>query len=376
MRRDLRVTLLWVLLLVALPMPTAAGCFTGHPSLAEPPAVSANAYVLLDARTGIPLVSHNAARSMHPASLTKLMTLVLAQELGRADERVTVSTRAAYTPGSSMGLRSGEVWTLGCLMTGLMLPSGNDAAVAIAEHIAGSVEAFAVLMNRRSEVMGLENTTFRNPHGLTEPGHMTTALDLASLAVHVLAHPWSREIISLREGVVYSQAGRVVNLRNTNRLLWSEDEYTGIKTGTTSAAGQCLIAAGRHGDHELIVVVLQSRDRWSDARRLISWGFESFRWHTLAVAERALSSVQLLSRDGLEERLALVPFRDVIVPVPRDLDVGAELELIVNRPLFVAAPDPQVAGELVLRLQGRVIHRTPLTTVLSRPLPPQGAGTQ
>ncbi len=357
-------------------MSPAAGFFTEHPSLADAPVTSAASYVLVDARTGIPLISHNAEHRMHPASLTKLMTLVLAQQLGRADERVTISTRAAYTRGSSMGLRSGETWNLGCLTVGLMLPSGNDAAVAIAEHIAGSVKAFAVLMNRKCEAMGLENTTFNNPHGLTEPGHMTTALDLASLAAYVLRSPWSREIISLRDSVVSSLAGRPVDLRNTNRLLWSDDEFSGIKTGTTSAAGQCLIASGRRGDQELIAVVLQSRDRWGDARRLIRWGFDSFRWHNLAATDRALSSVQLLSRGGAEERLALVPFRDVIIAVPRDLDVRGEIEMIVNRPVFVADPDQQVAGELVLRLQDRVIHRTPLAIALNRPLPLQGAGTQ
>ncbi len=360
------VTILAILLFVAqAPLLAVAwgeeGVFFEHFSPDELPYMSAPAYVLMDARTGVVLLGHNMHLRRDPASLTKLMTLLLAYELGRSDERVHVSRKSASTPGSSAGLRAGEEWTLGDLMIALALPSGNDAAVAIAEHIGGNVAGFSTLMNSRAAMLGMVGATFSNPHGLTAEGHVMTAHDLALLTAHVLSVPRLRHIVSLREAVIRSVAGRTVTLHNTNRLLWSDILFRGVKTGTTSAAGQCLIAAGRRGTVEIIAVVLRSGNRWADAERLIRWGFEHFTWQTVVSRERAVSSVPVLTwPDG--HRLALAPSRDVVMPFPSGR--GVHFDLLVNRPPFLPGLREGPAGELAVRLSGEILFRTSLVPLV------------
>ena len=261
-----------------------------------PPLVTCKAWAIGDATTGQILWSHDADKPLDIASTTKMMTAYLVGELTRADEGilgevVTFSERADKTPGSTAGIRAGEQLTVGELLYGLMLPSGNDASVALAEHFgsrfeppvdeptADSLARFVAEMNRRAQSLKLEHTEYKNPHGLTAAGHRSSAGDQLKLALEVLKNPLLKTIVSTRQrGCSVTGPGgyqRNVLWKNTNRLL-AIDGYSGLKTGTTEAAGACLVAHGRRGDDALVVVVLGSASsaaRYVDSRNLFRWAW-------------------------------------------------------------------------------------------------------
>jgi D-alanyl-D-alanine carboxypeptidase (penicillin-binding protein 5/6) len=261
-----------------------------------PPFVTAKAWVVAEGRTGAVLWGQNAETPLEMASTTKIMTawvvLTLAQrEPTVLDEIVTFSERADATTGSTSGLRAGEQLPVRELLFGLLLPSGNDAAVALAEHfgerlppIEGSgsddpLARFVEAMNQTAGELELRETHFANPHGLPAADHHSSARDLARLAARALANPILASCVSTSKRgctVGDGQGGRRnVVWTNTNRLLAIEG-YDGVKTGTTSAAGACLIASGRRGDDHLLVVVLgsgSSDGRYADARNLFRWAW-------------------------------------------------------------------------------------------------------
>lgn len=332
------------------PLPAAAG--QGEPPAAlypdlagTAPRLSAGAAVLMDADTGALLYAHNAHQRRPPASTTKIMTAMLALAYGDPDAEVTVSRRAAGTPGSSMGIRTGERYRLGDLLHGVMLPSGNDAAVAVAEHISGSVGRFVALMNQRARQLGMTQTRFANPHGLTHPGHLTTAYDLALLARAAMEQPGFAALGCTRQAEVCEiESGRRLTLTNTNRLLWSYAYVEAGKTGTTSAAGRCLVVVASRGGHRLIAVVLAAPNRWQDARRLLDWGFETFRPVTVGRRGERVGRVDV--RGGTAPRVEAVLARDLAAVVPRDGDHRLTL-----RPALPAGVDAPVRTHQAL---GRV----------------------
>jgi len=259
------------------------------------PYVSARAAILFENTTGTVLYSKNPHERRPPASTTKILTAILALERSSLDELVTVSRRAAATPGSTARLYTGQKIRMRDLLHGLLLRSGNDAAVAIAEHVAGSEAAFVAWMNRRAAELGALNSRFENPHGLDSPGHYSTAYDLALISRIALVYPTFAEIVRTR---TYQFEGQTWT--NTNKLLWTFEGLEGIKTGTTSGAGYCLVAAASQDGMQLISVVLGSNDRWSDSSRLLSWGFEEF--HRVTLAEQG-------------DVLARIPLADGMAPV-------------------------------------------------------------
>lgn len=251
------------------------------------PSLTARAAILVEPATMTVLYARNEHERRAPASTTKIMTALLALERGRLSDTVTVSRRAAGIRGSSVHLRAGQRVSLNDLIHGLLLRSGNDAAIAIAEHVAGSEEAFVHLMNRRARELGAANTRFQNPHGLDHPEHFSTAFDLAHLARLAMILPTFKDIVAMREYVPPTVG---VPWRNTNRLLWGLEGTVGVKTGTTGQAGNCLVAAASRDGLTLISVVLHSADRWRDTRALLEWGFQSF--HPVTVARREDTLVQ------------------------------------------------------------------------------------
>lgn len=259
----------------------------------DPPSITADAFILMDAGSGRVLYGKAIHERRAPASTTKIMTAVLALELGDLEELVAVSPEAAYTPGSGAGLRPGERYPLRDLLEGLLLPSGNDAAVAIAQHLAGSVEAFSALMNEKAYWLGLRDTHFVNPHGLHHPRHVTSVYDLALLTRYALKLPEFQDLVKKVQAPMegYDARGQpqCQVVFNTNRLLQDRPWVTGVKTGTTSAAGLCLVSSAEKEGGRLIAVVLHSDDRWSDSLRLLEWGFETFRWRTFGRAGEAVA---------------------------------------------------------------------------------------
>lgn len=240
-----------------------------------PPAVSADAAVLMDVQTGDVLFDKQAHKRRPPASTTKIMTAILALELGSPQEIVTVSQKAAQVGEATLHLDPGEKITLYELVTGALIKSGNDACVAIAEHIAGSEERFVELMNQKALLLGAGNTHFANPNGLPNKNHYSTAYDLALMARYGLQLPAFSSITRQKETEIHFLEPDVfMNLRNTNKLLWNYPYADGVKTGTTNAAGKCLVASATKDGRQLVSVVLNAPNRFGDAQKLLEWGFE------------------------------------------------------------------------------------------------------
>ena len=260
-----------------------------------PPHVTCRAWAIADGSTGKLRQSHNASTRLDIASTTKMMTAYIVLEMARQnpkvlDETLTYSERADNTGGSTSGLLAGESTSVKEVLYGLMLPSGNDASVALAEHFGGrfkpagsaprdAYDAFIRQMNRTAKQLGMKETAYRNPHGLTQRGHKSSARDLVKLAYAALKNPLFRKYVSTRQrGVTVTGRGgykRNVVWKNTNRLL-GIDGYAGVKTGTTSAARACLVSFGKRGKRSLIVVVLGSAStdsRYTDTRNLYRWAW-------------------------------------------------------------------------------------------------------
>jgi D-alanyl-D-alanine carboxypeptidase (penicillin-binding protein 5/6) len=236
---------------------------------------TSEAMILIDAKTGSILYAKNEKDELYPASITKIMTALLALELGQLDESVTTSKLARHAIGNRIYLEEGEEKPLGDLLYGLMLNSGNDAAIAIAEHIGGSVEGFSDLMNERAEQLGALQTNFITPNGLHDDQHYTTAQDMAIITRTAMLNPLFREIVSTKHMPWFGEVWHS-SLVNSNKLLWKYEGSTGIKTGYTRKAQQTIVASAEKDGTELIAVLLKVQGRnnlWREATELLDFGF-------------------------------------------------------------------------------------------------------
>lgn len=354
---------------VAAPLPV-------HPATADaqpaPPYVTADAAVLIDAASGRVLYEKNAHQQRDPASTTKIMTAVLALEMGNPGDLVTVSPWAADTPGSTMHLRTGDRYHLSELVKGLMMVSGNDAATAIAEHLAGSEGDFGILMTARARSLGLRVTRFRNPHGLTEGGHYTSAYDLAIITRHAMGITGFETLVcqGRADACGLDRRGRAVvqQLWNTNQLLFSYQWADGVKTGTTAAAGNCLVASATRQGQQLIAAVLHSDDRWGDSVRLFEYGFQRYALRNPAPAGAVVHQAPVAR--GRLKQVGLTPARDLFVVVERR-DLGRLRTAIdVDPGLRAPLPAGATAGSLTVLRDGEVLGRVPLVTAAAVPRAP------
>ena len=273
-----------------------------------PSGISADTAVLMDVATGDLLFGKQANKRRPPASTTKIMTAILGFELGRSDEVVTVSQKAADVGEATLHLDPSEKINLYELITGALVRSGNDACVAIAEHIAGSEEQFVQLMNQKALALGAQNTHFENTNGLPRKEHYSTAYDLALIARHGLQIPQFGSITRQKETKIhFLEPDFTMDLKNTNKLLWNYPYADGVKTGTTIAAGKCLVASATKEGRQLLVVVLNAPDRFGDAQKLLEWGFEKTETVRLVKAGQAIAdfpsskeSVHVFSKDSID----------------------------------------------------------------------------
>jgi len=335
---------------------------------AVPPApkLPADAYFLMDATTGQVLVDHNGDLSLPPASLTKIMTsYVLAEEVdaGRAslDDMIKVSRNAwsqnpAFRGSSLMWIEPGKPVSLGDLERGVVISSGNDASVAVAEHLAGTESSFVDVMNQLGAELGLDNTVYRNPHGLPHPEHRTTARDLATLSVALInGHPEHYKIYK-EQSFTYNG----IKQYNRNSLLRSDASVDGLKTGYTSEAGYGLVASAQREDMRLVSVVLGSaskRTRASENSSLLNYGFRFFQ--NLRPLSAEVTLVEPRVWKGATESLHAGVLESVVLTVPRERTT-ADINLTVNDQLEAPLSRGDVIGNVQVVRGGEVLFETPL----------------
>lgn len=358
-------------------------CLLTASAAAQAPLLSARSWLLLDANSGATLASHEPTRRLEPASLTKLMTayvvfIALGEKRIALDDRVPVSNAAFAAPGregARMFIEPGRAVTTGELLRGLIVSSGNDAAVALAEHTAGSQAAFVERMNAEARRLGLTDTRFANPTGLSDPQQYSTARDLARLAQR-LRSDFPQHVALFREReFTYNQ----ISQANRNRLLWSDPSVDGMKTGHLEAGGWSIVATavrprgkGENGyERCLIAVVLGAPSdsvRAQEALRLLNYGFTEHETVRLFRAAEVVARPEVLKGDRSE--LPIGPERDVFVTVP-----AAELQRLGERELrsAIERPDPLLApltkgetvGRLKVSLAGQVVADAPVVALES-----------
>lgn len=329
---------------------------------AEAPAVSAASAVLMDAESGRVLYEKDAHTPRLIASTTKLMTALVAVTSTNLDTVITMESEY-QAEGSSMYLRLGEKLTLKELLYGLLLASGNDAALAIAGGCAGDVETFVGWMNEKAALLGMENTHFANPNGLDDEAHYSSAYDLALLGREVLKNETLAELVATKSVTV---AGR--SLSNHNKLLWRYEGCTGMKTGYTDAAGRTLVSSAERNGQSLICVTLKDPNDWDDHAKLLDYGFKTWPRHLLA---RAGKGFQTLPVSGsLLSQVLVATAAEVAYP----LTEGERVKVWVTLPERVTAPVKKgaIAGKLTFRVKDNVVGETYLLYAADVPndLPP------
>ncbi len=267
-------------------------------------AVSAKSGIMVDATTGRVLYQKDPDRQSLIASTTKIMTALVVCEQCNVLDRMRIPKEAVGIEGSSMYLREGEILTLQELLYGLMLHSGNDAAVALAIYCGGTVEGFAQLMNDKAHRLGMENSHFVNPNGLDAPGHYSTAEDMAILASYAMKNPIFAQTVSTK---TVKAGGRA--LRNHNKLLWRVEGVDGVKTGFTKAAGRILVSSATRQGRRLVVVTMNDPNDWQDHEALLEKGFSEYSLQQIFFAGQQLGTVEVAGGEaGLVSLLAAEDF--------------------------------------------------------------------
>lgn len=317
---------------------------------------SARAAVIMDVASCRVLYSKNMTEKLAMASTTKIMTTLVAIESGKLDDTVKVSRKASYTEGSSIYLREGEMHTVRDLLYAVMLRSGNDASVAVAEHVGGSVEGFVALMNKKAQEIGVNNTHFDNPHGLDSKNHYTTAYDLALIAAYALRNPTFAEIVGSKKKTIEGPPGENWDrvMINKNKMLWQFEGGNGVKTGFTNKAGRCLVSSATRNGMQLVCVVLNCGPMWNDSAALLENGFGNYKNEQVVNRENIFKVVEV--RNGKEKFVAVKPVEDYYVA----LKAGEieKVKLTASNMNKAQAPlkRGEQAGQLEVYLDDRLLH--------------------
>jgi len=330
-----------------------------HPALAGTgPAVAMPAGVLWTG-VGRPLWERQADDERAMASTTKIMTAVVVLDAAAPDDLVTISAAAAKVGESEVGLVAGEKLSVRQLLEATLVHSGNDAALALAEHVAGSEDAFVALMNEKAAELGLTHTSFANPHGLDEPGHHTSARDLAALSVYAMKDSTFAEIVGDAE-IALTVGGARREYESSNKLLGTYEGTTGIKTGWTNDAGYCVVVSATRGGIDLVAVVMGTKsenDRFAQARTLLDWGFEHYAVRQLSSADETAAVVAVA--DYLDVTIPAVVGETTSTPV---FDLAGDLESRIEVAPEVEAPVSagDRLGTLTVSQAGQVLAEVPI----------------
>jgi D-alanyl-D-alanine carboxypeptidase (penicillin-binding protein 5/6) len=339
---------------------------TAHAQSAPtPPTVAAKSYLLYDFQARQPLAALNPDERVEPASLTKVMTAYLVfnalkQKTLRMDQTVPVSEAARKAEGSRTFIDPRIPVTVDELLRGMIVQSGNDASIALAEAIAGSEESFAQLMNKEAKRLGLTNTNFRNATGLPDPNHYTTAADLAKLAAALIVdHPEFYPLYSIKE-YTYNK----IKQPNRNRLLWTDPTVDGMKTGHTKAAGWCLISSAKRGDRRLVLVLLGAESggaRASESQKLLNFGFQFY--ETVRLYEKGQSIADLKVWKGRTDTLKAGFDRDLLFTLPKGQADKLKATLESEQPLVAPVSAGQRVGTMKVTLDGKPFTEVPVVAL-------------
>lgn len=350
--------------LLSIPLMTvAAEAITGN---VPTPTLAAKAFVLRDANTGSLLAASNPDMPVEPASLTKVMTAYLTFEAVKQKrlaltQTLPVSQKAWKVEGSKMFIDTTMTVTVDELLHGLIIQSGNDAAITLAEGIAGSEELFATLMNKKAIALGMKNSHFVNSTGLPDPTHTTTARDLSILA-NALIRDFPQDYARL-----YSQKSYTYNKitqPNRNRLLFLDPTVDGMKTGHTESAGYCLISSAKRNDFRLISVVLGTTSdnvRAAESQKLLNFGFQFYESKLIYAANKLITRQKVWK--GTESEVDLTVAKSVYLTLPQGEYANMKANIRIPKPLEAPLTAHQKVGSVDFSLGGKVVHSVPLVTV-------------
>jgi D-alanyl-D-alanine carboxypeptidase (penicillin-binding protein 5/6) len=348
----LLAALCWLPLTAAVPIPA-------------PPELAASGYLLVDFHSGKVLATKGAEQRLDPASLTKIMTAyTVFQELKQGhiqlEDSVLISEKAWRTPGSRMFIEVGKRVKVIDLIKGMIIQSGNDACVALAEHIAGSEDTFAELMNNNAYRLGMHDTHFVNSTGLPHEDHYTTPTDIAKVAIATIRdypeyYPWYREKSFVFNGI---------EQHNRNKLLWRDSSVDGIKTGHTEDAGYCLVASAQRDSMRLVSVVMgtdSEESRAEASKSLLNYGFRFYETHQLYAAGEVLNRVRIWK--GEDQKLPLGLAQDLNVTIPRHQYENLDAQLEVAPKIMAPVSEGDVLGRINVTLEGEPVASVDLVAL-------------
>ncbi|MGG3883672.1 D-alanyl-D-alanine carboxypeptidase family protein [Brevibacillus panacihumi] len=333
---------------------------------AGPPNISAESAALIDVASGRILYSKNGDKKMRIASLTKTMTAIVAIEMGQLKDEVTVPPEAVGVEGSSIYLKKNEKLTLEELLYGLMLRSGNDAAVTVATHVGGSVPGFVYLMNEKAALIGMTHTNFTNPHGLDDSNmHYSTAEDMALLSAYALRNPVFRQIVSTKvkdiswEGEEYNR-----RLLNKNKLLHLYNGADGVKTGYTKLAKRCLASSATRDGRQLAAITLNAPDDWNDSAQMLDWGFRHFAMKEFVQYGETIQPEPAIM---LKEGVQLVTTNAFRYPLKPEEIPDVTKRMVMSESVVTEKMNGQIIGFLQFHFRNQMIGQVPLKVQVDTP---------
>jgi D-alanyl-D-alanine carboxypeptidase (penicillin-binding protein 5/6) len=344
--------------------------FVARTEAQQPPPVAARAWLLMDVSSGQAIASHNGDERVEPASLTKLMTAYLAFGAIRnktiaLDQVVPVSERASRAGGSRMFIEPNRPVKVEELLNGMIVQSGNDACIALAELIAGSEDVFAQMMNREAARLGMKNTNFMNSTGLSDPKHYSSAQDVALLASALIRDfPDLYRYYSVKE-YRYNN----ITQQNRNRLLWLDPNVDGVKTGHTENAGYCLVASAKRGQRRLLSVVLgtgSDSTRAQESQKLLNFGFQFY--DSARLYEKGQTITQLEVWKGAESRLKAGVASDLYITVPKGQADKLKADMISQQPLVAPISPGQRVGTVRVAFDNRPVGEYPVVALQAVPV--------
>jgi len=359
------------LIVASLLLALVSSVYAQQATLPVPPAppIAAKAYLLVDFNTGKQLAAHNVEMRVDPASLTKLMTAYLTftalkQGRIRPHQQVPVSVKAWKTIGSRMFIEPRKPVTVKQLLNGMIVQSGNDASIALAEAVAGSEEVFVQLMNREAQRLGLKHTHFVNATGLPDPKHYSTAEDLALLASAIIRDfPKYYELYSQKE-FTYNN----IKQANRNRLLWTDPTVDGVKTGHTDSAGYCLITSAKRGEHRLLSVVLGAageRARAVESQKLLNYGFQFYESFRVQAKNQPVATLEVFK--GKADTVKAGFLADVYVTLPKGQRSKLKASVESLQPLLAPIAAGQRVGTMKISVDGKPYRELPVVALENVP---------